>query len=115
MFNQLIVWKMRTQLFLSEVNFDFLSEPIPEGEDILGDVTEKAKNVGKSAVNFVQVLSVISLFISIMCLGISLFMFKNGQKRAENKEHIPYILLGGVLVFGALGFMGLIQSIAQGI
>ena len=115
MFNQLIVMKMRTQLFLSEIDFSFLQEAIPEGEDPLADATDKLKNVGRSAVTFVQVLSVIAMVIAIMLLGLSFSISKNPQIREENKRHIIWLILGGVLIFGGFGVLGLIQSIAQGI
>ena len=114
MFNQLTVLKMRTQLFLANADFSFLQEAIPEGEDMLGDVTEKAKNVGRSAVNLITVIAIVCLVVSILLLGLSLAISKNPQMREENKSHIIWIIIGGVCVFGAFGILGLIQGIAQG-
>lgn len=117
MFNQLTVLKMRTQLFLANADFDFsfLQEPIPEGEDPLADATDKLKNVGRSAVNFFMVLGVISIVISIILLGLSFSISKNPQIREENKRHILWLIIGGVLVFGVFGFLGIIKGMAQGI
>lgn len=116
MFNQLAILKMKTQLFLANADFDFsfLQESIPEEEDMLKDVTEKAKNVGRSAVNLISVIAIICLVIAILLLGLSFAISKNPQIREENKRHLIWILIGGVFVFGVFGILGLIQGIAQG-
>lgn len=93
------------------VDFDFLTDGT--GNGAFNEITKTLKDTGASAYQLMMVVGAIGLVFSTIALGISIAATKNSSKKSENKSHLPAIAGGGMLVFGAIALVGLIQSIAQ--
>jgi len=90
--------------------FDFLTKG--ESNGAFDKITQTAKETGASGYKFMMVVGAIGLVFSVVTLGISIALTKNSAKRSESKDHIKYIALGAMLVFGAIALIGLVQSVA---
>lgn len=85
----------------------------PPTTDVFGNATKTAQNVGKSAYSFLQVISIIALLICGAMCGIGIMMSKSGGGRDDNKKWLLNLVIGGAIVFGIVGFIGIIVNIGN--
>lgn len=81
------------------------------GDDIFGGTTKVAKEAGASARGLVITVAVIFLVIGLIIVGLQ-FTSKNSAKRQDAKANLVAIIIGAVIVFGAIGIIAFSQKIA---
>ena len=92
--------------------WDFLNG---DGNGTFDSLTETAQQTGASLYKLVTVIGMIGLVLSIVGTGLSFAMNKSSQKRDDNKTHLLWIFIGGILIFGGMTVLGLIKTIAVNI
>ena len=83
-----------------------------DGEDIFGGTTKVAKQAGASARTLVITVAVVILVIGLIIVGLQ-FTSKNSAKRQDAKANLVAIIIGAVIVFGAIGIIAFSQNIAS--
>lgn len=81
------------------------------GSDIFGGTTKVAEQAGASARVLVITVAVIFLVIGLIVVGLQ-FTSKNSAKRQDAKANLVAIIIGAVIVFGAIGIIAFSQKIA---
>lgn len=85
-----------------------------EGNGAFTQMEETVKQTGNSAYNLMMAIGAAGCLICIIILGIKLMANAgNGNKRAESLGAFVYVLIGGALIFGAVGAVGLLQNIGM--
>lgn len=85
-----------------------------KGDGSFDDLTTKVKGAGASFRTLIMTGSIILLLLSIVFLGTSLAMnHKNSTKREENKTGLIWIAVGGIVIFGAMTFVTVFQTIGE--
>lgn len=97
-----------------ENEWDFLSKK-SNGGGAFDKLTTSIKSTGASFNEMLGAFAVSAILGAIIIYGIQLAVFKNGGKKQELKEHIPYILLGIVFAVGGTILFVIGKSIANGI
>lgn len=82
-----------------------------KGSDIFGGTTKVAEQAGASARILVITVAVIFLVIGLIVVGLQ-FTSKNSAKRQDAKANLVAIIIGAVIVFGAIGIIAFSQKIA---
>lgn len=82
-----------------------------KGEDIFGGTTDVAQKAGASMRGLVIVVAVIILVIGLIVVGVQ-FASKNSAKRQEAKSNLVAIIIGAIIVFGAVAIIAFSQKIA---
>lgn len=104
------------KIFADDITWDFLTNDNGSDADGMFDgLTTNVKGMGHSATTLFRTVGIIAMLISIVMVGISFMVHKNGQKREENKSTMLYVCIGGAIVFGATSIISLIYSFSQGI
>lgn len=89
--------------------FDFLKG---EGNNAFQGLTTTVRETGASGMNLVTVVGIVALAVATVLAGIAI-AFKKGQKREEGKESLSNIVIGGVIIFGAVGIVSLIAGVSR--
>lgn len=89
--------------------FDFLKG---EGNNAFQGLTTTVRETGASGMNLVTAVGIVALAVATVLAGIAI-AFKKGQKREEGKESISNIVIGGVIIFGAVGIVSLIAGVSR--
>jgi hypothetical protein len=82
-----------------------------DGKGIFKDTTNVAKSAGASARTLVITVAVIFLVIGLIIVGLQ-FTTRNSAKRQEAKSNLVAIIIGAIIVFGAIGIIAFSQKIA---
>lgn len=82
-----------------------------DGKGIFKDTTNVAKSAGASARTLVITVAVIFLVIGLIIVGLQ-FTTRNSAKRQEAKANLVAIIIGAIIVFGAIGIIAFSQKIA---
>lgn len=82
----------------TDTDFSFLEG---KGNGAFDKMTTAVKNTGASGVQFLRVVGIIVLVVSIIIIGYG-FMLKKGSKLDESKEKVVNVVIGAAFVFGAL-------------
>ena len=82
-----------------------------DGKGIFKDTTDVAKSAGASARTLVITVAVIFLVIGLIIVGLQ-FTTRNSAKRQEAKANLVAIIIGAIIVFGAIGIIAFSQKIA---
>lgn len=93
--------------------WDFLSDNSKGGA--FDELTDSVEKTGASFNNMVSTIAISIVASAIIVCGLELALYKNGGKKQELKEHLPYLILGVVLVIGFTIVFTLGKSIVQGI
>lgn len=92
--------------------WDFATKEKTKGQTGAFDkLTTTVQDAGNSWVTLVQSLAISVAMSAIILLGMSLVTNKSGQKKQENKEHIPWVLLGIIFII----FFTVIFTIANSV
>lgn len=92
-----------------ENEWDFLKD---EGNGTFDSMTTTVKETGASGYKLIMAIGIVGLVFSIVITGLSLAANKSPQKRDENKTHLLWICAAGILIFGAMTFVGFLKTIA---
>lgn len=82
------------------------------GNGAFDGLTDTVKETGASGMNLAMAVGIVALAIATIMAGATI-AFKKGQKREEGKESLSNIVIGGIIVFGAVGIVSLIAGIAS--
>lgn len=94
--------------------FDVTQVVTGEDSGTFGDTTNTIQQAGNSAIYLGMMLGGFGLAIGIMIVG-GMFLLGGSQTKAAAKGWLGWVIIGGVLIFGVIGIVGLIQGLAQGI
>ena len=79
------------------------------------DLTTTAKETGNSFYKLLMALGVIGILCSVVICGFLIAVSQNANKRSEHISHIIFIMVGAILIFGAIGIVGMLKSIGGNI
>lgn len=85
-----------------------------EGNGSLDSLTETVQGTGASLYKLMMAIGIVGLVLIIGFCGIRIAAAGSG-KRADELFHLLWILLGGVVFFGAITILGFTKSVAMGI
>ena len=94
-------------------DWDFITREDPD--NALNGVTEKAKSLGAGTYSLVRTLAIASIVIALILVGAAIVISRDKNRRTEHKDWLWWILIGGIVVFGAPGIVALIASIGGGL
>ncbi|MBR6474918.1 MAG: hypothetical protein IKS98_05655 [Lachnospiraceae bacterium] len=95
---------------VSAAETDFLNqEPT---NDIFGGTTKVAKDAGSSLKSLVVTVAIIVLVIGLIVVGLQ-FTSKNSAKRMEAKSNLVAVIIGAIIVFGAVAIIAFSGTIAD--
>jgi hypothetical protein len=75
------------------------------------DLTQTVKETGGSAYKLVMAIGVVGVLLSIVISGLCIALGRNANKRSENITTLLYVGIGGIVIFGAMAILGILQSI----
>ena len=85
------------------------------GSGIFGNLTNTAQTTMQSGYQLAIKIGMGVLVISIIAVGIGFVVNSSGSKTEQNKEWLLRILIGGILIVGALTVTGFIIQMANGL
>ena len=94
-----------------DTDFSFLEG---KGNGAFDKMTTAVKNTGASGVQFLRVVGIIVLVVSIIIIGYG-FMLKKGSKLDESKEKVVNVVIGAAFVFGALSIAAMFAGFGSSI
>lgn len=95
----------------SEVNVDSIFNTKSDN-DMFGGTTQVVTEAGSSLRTLVVTVAIIILVIGLIIVGVQ-FTSKNSAKRQEAKSSLVYVIIGAVIVFGAVAIIAFSQNIAN--
>lgn len=95
----------------TDTDFSFLEG---KGNGAFDKMTTAVKNTGASGVQFLRVVGIIVLVVSIIIIGYG-FMLKKGSKLDESKEKVVNVVIGAAFVFGALSIAAMCAGFGSSI
>lgn len=93
--------------------FDFLTSG--NTNQTFDPLTTAVQQTGSSFYKLLMAIAVVGLMGSLILTGVQLATNKNPQKKEENKSHLIWIFIGGIIVFGAMFILSLVQMFAAGL
>lgn len=121
--------KILTMVFCMIFSFNFVSLPMTvyasentensydiswiggEGNGAFDKLEQQVKDTGNSAYHMFMAIGIVGLLLSFIICGIAIAFSGNGTKRGEKLVWLLWIGIGGIVIFGAISFVGLLQSI----
>lgn len=103
--------RLSTAVAKASVDTSFLKKG---GDGTFDELTENVKGAGTSFYQLILTIGVIGLILSILVAGMG-FLRQNANKREESKTGLIYIALGGIVIFGAMTILGILQTIGTNI
>lgn len=97
-----------------ENEWDFLNKK-SSGGGAFDKLTNSIKSTGASFNEMLGAFAISAILGAIIIYGIQLAVFKNGAKKQELKEHIPYIMLGILFAIGGTILFVIGKAIKNGI
>lgn len=86
-----------------------------EGNGAFEKLEEQVKDTGNSAYRLFLAIGVVGLVLSIVICGLSIVVSGGGSKRSEKIGWLLWIGVGGIVIFGAMSFVSVLQSIGGNI
>ena len=96
----------------SQYDISWLGE---EGNGAFEKLEEQVKDTGNSAYRLFLAIGVVGLVLSILICGLSIVVSGGGSKRSEKIGWLLWIGVGGIVIFGAMSFVSVLQSIGGNI
>ena len=96
----------------SQYDISWLGE---EGNGAFEKLEEQVKDTGNSAYRLFLAIGVVGLVLSIVTCGLSIVVSGGGSKRSEKIGWLLWIGVGGIVIFGAMSFVSVLQSIGGNI
>lgn len=95
----------------SDVNVDNIFNTKSDN-DMFGGTTQVVTEAGSSLRTLVVTVAIIIIVIGLIVVGVQ-FTSKNSAKRQEAKSSLIYVIIGAVIVFGAVAIIAFSQDIAN--
>lgn len=95
----------------TDTDFSFLEG---KGNGAFDKMTTAVQDTGASGVQFLRVVGIIVLVVSIIIIGYG-FMLKKGSKLDESKEKVVNVVIGAAFVFGALSIAAMCAGFGSSI
>ena len=86
-----------------------------EGNGAFSKLEEQVKETGNSAYRLFLAIGVVGLVLSIVICGLSSVVAGGGSKRSEKLGWLLWIGIGGIVIFGAMSIVSVLQSIGGNI
>ena len=86
-----------------------------EGNGAFSKLENQVKETGNSAYRLFLAIGVVGLVLSIVICGLSIVVPGGGNKRSEKLGWLLWIGVGGIVIFGAMSFVSVLQSIGGNI
>lgn len=96
----------------SQYDISWLGE---EGNGAFSKLEEQVKDTGNSAYRLFLAIGVVGLVLSIVICGLSIVVSGGGSKRSEKIGWLLWIGVGGIVIFGAMSLVSVLQSIGGNI
>ena len=96
----------------SQYDISWLGE---EGNGAFEKLEEQVKDTGNSAYRLFLAIGVVGLVLSIVICGLSIVVSGGGSKRSEKIGWLLWIGVGGIVIFGAMSLVSVLQSIGGNI
>lgn len=93
-----------------DLNVKDVIESGSKNSTALNGLNDQVDQFGGGAFNILQKFSIYSLVIAVILGGLAL-VFSNAGNRSDAKSKILYVIIGGAIVFGAVGIVGLLQQV----
>lgn len=85
------------------------------GNDTFDELTTTVKETGNSMYKLVMAVGVVGVLLSVIICGLLIAVGTNANKRSEHIGHLVMIMVGGILIFGAVSIIGMLQTIGGNI
>lgn len=106
---------LRVQMFLTQSVEELLNTEPSEGNPT-NKVNNIVKEYGAGGMNIARTVFIYALAISLFVAAILMVVHgRNRQKMPDIKDGIGWIVVGGLLGFGAVGLVVFMESIGQGL
>lgn len=86
-----------------------------EGNGAFSKLEEQVKETGNSAYRLFLAIGVVGLVLSIVICGLSIVVAGGGSKRSEKLGWLLWIGIGGIVIFGAMSIVSVLQGIGTNI
>ena len=86
-----------------------------EGNGAFDKLEKQVQETGNSAYRLFLAIGVVGLVLSIVICGLSIVVSGGGNKRSEKLGWLLWIGIGGVVIFGAMSIVSVLQSIGGNI
>ena len=86
-----------------------------EGNGAFSKLEQQVKETGNSAYRLFLAIGVVGLVLSIVICGLSIVVAGGGSKRSEKLGWLLWIGIGGIVIFGAMSIVSVLQSIGGNI
>lgn len=83
-----------------------------KGNGTFDSLTQTTLDTGASFYNFLLAAGIVGLLLSTIVIGIGIALTHNSSKKGEKKSVLINIAIGGLIIFGAVALVGLVQTIA---
>lgn len=104
---------INNKLFFAEDDVTKFLGKSGKSNDSFKKLDETVQKTGNSFYSLLRTIGIIGLVVSIISLGISLAVSKNATKREENKTHAMFVCLGGIIMFGVLSLVSILNGIGS--
>lgn len=106
---------LRTRVFLTKSVEELLNKE-PSESNPTNKVNDMVQEYGAGGMNVVRTIFIYALAISLFVSAILMVVHgRNRQKMPDVKDGIGWIIVGGVLGFGAIGLVVFMESIGKGL
>ena len=96
----------------NEYDISWLGE---EGNGAFSRLEEQVKDTGNSAYRLFLAIGAVGLVLSIVICGLSIVVSGGGSRRSEKIGWLLWIGVGGIVIFGAMSIVSILQSIGGNI
>lgn len=86
-----------------------------EGNGAFEKLEKQVQETGNSAYRLFLAIGVVGLVLSIVLCGLSIVVSGGGSKRSEKLGWLLWIGIGGVVIFGAMSIVSVLQNIGGNI
>lgn len=86
-----------------------------EGNGAFERLEKQVQETGNSAYRLFLAIGVVGLVLSIVLCGLSIVVSGGGNKRSEKLGWLLWIGIGGVVIFGAMSIVSVLQNIGGNI
>lgn len=95
-----------------EYNLDWLGGT---GNNTFDELTNTVQETGNSMYKLVMAVGVVGVLLAVVICGLLIAVGTNANKRSEHIGHLVMIMVGGILIFGAVAIVGMLQTIGGNI
>jgi len=82
-----------------------------DSNEAFSELEEEVKQTGNSAYKLMMAIGGAGMLLCFIACGIMFMVSGSGQDRSKTLGWLLRICVGGVIIFGAIGFIGIIQNV----